>query len=208
MRYTASMANPRKHREAILQSAVRLFRKRGYASTGINEILNASGAPKGSLYHYFPGGKAEIGAAAVRHAGSSVAATLRALSDDAHGAAATPEALLARYFEMVGGWIADSGFRDGSPITTTLLETAADHAGIREAGAEAFKSWSAVIEEMLVLSGVQPGRARRMAYFSMAALEGAIVQAHVFQSKVPISDASAELALLIGQARGAERLAD
>lgn len=201
MRYRDSMTNPRRHKEAILENAVRLFRKQGYASTGINEILTASGAPKGSLYHYFPGGKAEIGAAAVRQAGSNVAATLRELACNGTGDAVTPEAILAHYFEMVAGWIAESGFRDGSPITTTLLETAADHRSIREAGAEAFQSWSLVIEEMLTESGVRPERARRIAYFSMAALEGAIVQSHVFQSRAPIDDAAAELGLLIGQAR-------
>ena len=57
-----------------------LFRRNGYAATGTNEIVAVSGAPKGSLYHYFPAGKAEIAAEAVTYAGGVVEATLKALA--------------------------------------------------------------------------------------------------------------------------------
>ena len=62
-----------KHREPITDAAVRLFRRKGYAATGLNEIVEVSGAPKGSLYHYFPEGKASIAVAAVEEAGRRVA---------------------------------------------------------------------------------------------------------------------------------------
>ncbi len=55
-----------KHRSAIIAAAAKLFRRQGYAATGINEIADAAGAPKGSLYHYFPDGKDQIAEAAVR----------------------------------------------------------------------------------------------------------------------------------------------
>ena len=58
------MARKAKHRQAIVDAAVALFRKQGYAATGLNEIVEASGAPKGSLYYYFPKGKASIAVAA------------------------------------------------------------------------------------------------------------------------------------------------
>ncbi|WP_323745845.1 TetR/AcrR family transcriptional regulator [Alloalcanivorax profundimaris] len=57
-----------KHRDNLIYTAARLFRQQGYAATGINDILREAGAPKGSFYHYFPGGKEELGAAAIRHA--------------------------------------------------------------------------------------------------------------------------------------------
>src|ERR1700759_4433398 len=101
----------------MVESAVWLFRRQGYAATGLAEILAASGAPKGSLYHYFPGGKAEIGAAAVRRAGERVTATLTHLASSSSGAGE----LLARYLVLLAGWMRMSGFRDGCPITTTLL---------------------------------------------------------------------------------------
>ena len=56
-------------RERILDSSGELFRRQGYAGTGIKAILTASDAPYGSLYHFFPGGKEELGAAALRQGG-------------------------------------------------------------------------------------------------------------------------------------------
>ncbi len=44
-----------KHRQPIIRAAVALFRQRGYSATGLNDIVDSSGAPKGSLYHHFPG---------------------------------------------------------------------------------------------------------------------------------------------------------
>jgi TetR/AcrR family transcriptional repressor of lmrAB and yxaGH operons len=64
------MSAAAKHRDAIVQSAVALFRKQGYAGTGLSDILGASGAPKGSLYYYFPNGKISIGVAAIEFAGT------------------------------------------------------------------------------------------------------------------------------------------
>ncbi len=59
------MPNIAKHKDNIVVAAMSLFRRQGYASTGLNQILQESGAPKGSLYHYFPGGKEQLGLAAV-----------------------------------------------------------------------------------------------------------------------------------------------
>jgi TetR/AcrR family transcriptional repressor of lmrAB and yxaGH operons len=69
-----------KHRQPIVNAAVTLFRQQGYAGTGLNDIVDASGAPKGSLYHYFPAGKATIAVAAVEEAGRRVAETMAKLA--------------------------------------------------------------------------------------------------------------------------------
>ena len=75
------MAQLPRHRRAIVETAVRLFRKQGYAATGLNQIVEESGAPKGSLYHYFPDGKLAIAAEAVRLAGETVQRTLTELAE-------------------------------------------------------------------------------------------------------------------------------
>src|SRR5271165_5467878 len=134
------MPMPAQHRQAIVRAAVALFRKQGFAATGLNEILSRSGAPKGSLYHYFPGGKAELGEAAVRQAGATVTRTLSALRDETPGAA---EMILA-YVDLLATWMRKSNWRDGCPITTTLLETAPDLASVAAAGREAFADWARV----------------------------------------------------------------
>ena len=102
------MAAAAKHRDALLAASVRLFRQKGYAGTGLSEILQESGAPKGSLYHYFPGGKVEIGAEAVQLAGKTVTRTLKDLAAKTDG----PGALVSHYLDLLAGWMAASDYRE------------------------------------------------------------------------------------------------
>ena len=180
------------HRTALLESAVRLFRKQGYAATGINEILAASAVPKGSLYHYFPGGKAEVGVEALRLAGAKVTLTLNGLAADGLG----PAGIIERYFKLVGLWMRESDYRDGSPVTTTVLEMAPQDEPIRAAAAEAYRAWAAVLEGAAMAQGMDPGRAGRLARLSMAAMEGALVQCRVARDEAPLLEAAAALAAL------------
>jgi AcrR family transcriptional regulator len=187
---------PPRHRAALVRAASQLFRRQGYGATGLNEVLAASGAPRGSLYHYFPQGKAQIGAEVVEHAGQRTADTLDELAADA----ATPADVLRRYARMVVGWLAESEFRDGSPITTVLLELAPQEPGVTAAGRAAFASWSRVLERGLTGGGVPPERARRLAGLALAALEGSLVRARVEQDGGPVLEAVDQVADLFDAA--------
>ncbi|MCZ4494043.1 MAG: TetR/AcrR family transcriptional regulator [Conexibacter sp.] len=184
------MPTPPKHRDAIVRAASDLFRRQGYAATGLNQIIATSGAPKGSLYHYFPLGKEQIGEEVVRAAGRLVTRTLTEVA----AAQRSPGAVLRRYARMVVGWMEESGFRDGGPITTTLLELAPRVPGVTAAGREAFAAWSAVLAGELTAAGVKPARARRLATLAIAALEGSLVLARVEQDGRPILDAMGAVA--------------
>ena len=187
------MGAPPKHRTAIIEAAARLFRRQGYAATGIHEIADLAGAPKGSLYHYFPHGKDEIGAAAVRYAGAKVADTLRELAD--HTASAAD--LVRRYGGLLKGWMAQSNFRDGCPITTTLLETAPQLEGPTAAGSEAFAAWRGIIAAALVRDGHAAAEARRLSTLVIAALEGALILARVDGDGRAIADVTAALVKML-----------
>lgn len=180
------------HRTALLESAVRLFRKQGYAATGINEILAVSDVPKGSLYHYFPGGKAEVGVEALRLAAAKVTSTLGGLA--AKGL--RPAEIIGRYFALVGVWMRESDYRDGSPITTTVLEMAPQDEPIRAAAAEAYSAWAAVLSDAAVAQGMDPARAGRLARLSLATLEGALVQCRIARDEAPLTETAVELAAL------------
>jgi TetR/AcrR family transcriptional regulator, lmrAB and yxaGH operons repressor len=187
------MSRRPKHREAIVTAALTLFRRQGYAATGLNDIVALSGAPKGSLYHYFPEGKLSIAEAAVRQGGENVTATLRELARSHK----TPAKLVRGYAKLLGKWMAKSRFRDGSAISSTLQETAPDHKKITAAGIEAFASWRVPIIESLEGAGVSKGRAERLATLVVAALEGSLVQARVEQSSNPIKAVAQELEELL-----------
>lgn len=186
-----------KHRNAIVQAAATLFRRGGYAGTGLNDIVARSKAPKGSLYHYFPRGKAQIGEAAVVSAGGLVRKTLERI------AAEQPDAsgLVEEYCRWLGIWMAQSRWRDGCPITTVLLETASEDDPIRTAGRAAFADWASVIADKLEADGVAADRAAELAGFSVSALEGSLIQARVEQSPAPIQAVARLLGLLFAQAR-------
>jgi AcrR family transcriptional regulator len=192
------MSAPPKHRRAIVDAAVTLFRQKGYAATGLSDIVELSGAPKGSLYHYFPDGKASIGEAAVREAGRRIADTVRELA----AKSASAGELIKAHARLLAKWMAQSGYRDGSPMTTVLLESAPADAAVTAAGREAHEHWRRIIAEMLVADGIAPARAERLAILAIAALDGALVQARVEQSGAPILAAAEELDSLL---RGARR---
>ena len=192
------MAMPPQHRQALIRAAVALFRTQGYAATGLSEIIARSGAPKGSLYHYFRGGKAELGEAAVRQAGATVSDTLRHLSDRAPSAAE----MIHAYVDLLASWMRKSHWRDGCPITTVLLETAGDHPRLAACGREAFADWAAVLSAALESEEVESARAQRLARFAISALEGALVQAKVERDAAALLEAGDEL---VGLFRSAGR---
>ncbi len=175
------------HRKAILQTAIKLFREKGYASTGLNEILSESGAPKGSLYHYFPGGKEELGAEAVESAGGVVTQTLKALA--AQSSSATT--FIAAYTDLLSRWMEQSKFKSGCPISTTLLEMAPHSQPISRAGAAAMNDWIGVITGVYQDTKTGPGEARENAVAFIAAIEGALIIARSLNSTEPIKSVAA-----------------
>ena len=161
-----------------------------------------SGAPKGSLYHYFPAGKAEIGETAVRVAGETVRRTLAEID----AGAADAGALIQAYARRLAGWVEQSGWRDGCPITTTLLETATDEPAIRAAGTVAISGWIEVLGEALKRDGVAPDRARALARVAICAIEGALVLARVEQDAGAILTVGEEMAALFAREAGRRRI--
>ena len=184
------------HRDALVHTAVALFRKQGYAATGINQILKDSGAPKGSLYYYFPGGKAQIGAAAVALAATTVQQTLAALA----ATSATPGALIVAYVDLLAGWMRQSDFSDGSPIATILLETAASDDPIRQQGRTAYRAWAEVIAAKAMAGGMAAQPAGRLARFAIAAIEGALIQCRTEHDAQPLLDAAETLSEMFDRA--------
>jgi TetR/AcrR family transcriptional regulator, lmrAB and yxaGH operons repressor len=182
-----------KHRQPIINTAVTLFRRQGYSRTGLNEIVDVSGAPKGSLYHYFPLGKSSIAVAAVTEAGRRVAATLHKLAEECR----TTGELLRRHAELLAGWMRASGFRDGCPITTVLLELSPGDRDVTEAGRTAYRTRVSILAEKLVADGFSRARADTLAVLCTSALQGALIQARVERSGRPLEITAAELAKLL-----------
>lgn len=185
-----------KHRDKIVRSAALLFRRKGYAATGMNDIVTLSGAPKGSVYHYFPGGKEQIAIETIRYASGLVAKTLTELSE-AH---ATPSDMVRAYGKLLCGWLAKSEYQDGCPITTTLLELSATSEPVAAAGREAFTSWRDIYRSKLVASGVPEPRAAALASMAVTSFQGALILTKVEQSSQPVADVVAGITALFDSA--------
>ncbi len=170
------------HKAKLIEAAMRLFRRQGYASTGLAQILAESGAPRGSLYHYFPSGKEALGEAAVELAGRRIHEMLSGHAER-H---ADPRRFLRAYCRTMAGWMAESEFRSGCPIATTLLENAPASPAITEAGRRAIDAWIEEIAGVFVRAGERRAAARRRAELVIAAMEGALILARVRQSEAPI----------------------
>jgi TetR/AcrR family transcriptional repressor of lmrAB and yxaGH operons len=104
--------------------------------------------------------------------------------------------LLRSYGALVAGWMSESGFRDGCPITTVILETAPDKNDIAAAGKAAFASWCEILEDRLIADGVKKDRAKALSRLAIMALEGALILARVETSSRPILLAIDEIASL------------
>ena len=172
------------HKEELVRTAMRLFRRQGYASTGLQQILSESGAPKGSLYYYFPGGKEALGEAAVRMAGGLIAEML----EEHAGKSNSPQQFLKKYCKTMAGWMEESGYRSGCPVATTLLETVPESPTIAKAGAEVLDTWVSIIADVHVEDGMSRREAREKAESIVAAMEGALILSRVRLSKKPILD--------------------
>lgn len=170
-------------RQRIVDASAELFRRQGYSGTGLKAILASSHAPYGSLYHFFPGGKEELGVAALRAAG----VTYRELVEAFYGEGTDVVAATRAFFEGAAVVVEMTNFADACPIATVALEVASSSEPMRQAAAEAFESWLEVLEQRLVGARIPPTRARQVAVELFCAIEGAFLLSRTIRSAEPIT---------------------
>jgi TetR/AcrR family transcriptional repressor of lmrAB and yxaGH operons len=176
-----------------LAAAAKLFRQQGYHGTALHDVLAAGGSPRGSLYFHFPGGKEEIGEAALTLAGEAVRQAI------AH-AAETSESALVFLTRVARGMASDlekSGYQEGCPIATTALETAAQSDVLGAATRGAFQKWENEIRRGLERFGISPDEANSTATTVLSLLEGALLLARTYRSLAPMHRAEQALKLLL-----------
>lgn len=162
-------------RDRMLLSAAQLFRVQGVSGTGLREIVERAEAPRGSLQHYFPGGKEQLVGEALRFAGDFAGRRTRFLLDRLEER--TPGAL---YAALVGEWrdlYVRDGFAEGCPLAAAAADTAGTSVGLRAALAESFQRWQGPLEEALAELGVPAGRAASLATVMIVGLEGSLILA-------------------------------
>jgi TetR/AcrR family transcriptional repressor of lmrAB and yxaGH operons len=180
-------------RDAFISATGRLLRRQGYDATGVNEIVAESGAPKGSLYFHFPGGKEELALAAMLREGGN----LRAAIASVMGSSDDPGEALGRLVDALAHGLESSGFRDGCPIATVTLEAATRSPAVQKAAAAVFDSWIEALEERLLAAGLEDSTARGRAVLALAAIEGALILARARRDLEPLAAVREELVTLV-----------
>lgn len=182
-------------REQILETTCSLMEKQGYHGTGLNEIVKESGAPKGSLYHYFPEGKEQIASEAVLQSGRMTAERIRnGLSGNADAAKAIHAFVL-----NIADHVESSGFSAGGPLTTVAMETATQSERINLACREAYGLLQTAFQEKLVESGYAKTKAAELGVFITAAIEGGIILSRTHHTSDPLRTIAKQLKALLSQ---------
>jgi len=192
------MPRPDRSRAALVDTAAVLFRRQGYAATGVNQILESADVKAGSLYHHFPKGKQELAAAVVDSVGAGIERRLRGFLDSGLPVA-----------DIVEGWIdlMASGLcsdqRDGCPIEPIATESVNASPQVRDASAQAFTGWCSAITDRLRADGWPEQDAEQTALAVIAIIEGALILSRIFGNADALNATKAATRTLLSSASGA-----
>ncbi|MGW4797300.1 TetR/AcrR family transcriptional regulator [Nonomuraea sp. NPDC004297] len=179
-------------RGRLLDAAQELIEAGGYSAAGLNQVIAASGMPRGSLYFHFPGGKEQLVAEALRRAGRELGRAI----DDLAGSAPDAAALVAGVLKLLGDRLEASGWRKGCPVATVALEMAAGNDALQQVCAEVYDSWESPLRERLAADG-RPDAAD-VAATVLALVEGALLLARARRSREPLERVGRKVAALLG----------
>jgi TetR/AcrR family transcriptional repressor of lmrAB and yxaGH operons len=170
-------------RDRMVDAAIAGMRTCGLAGAGINQVVAASGAPKGSLYHYFPGGKLELAREALERFGEQRLKELQtALSGDG-----PPDQKVQRLFKRAAKGLVLEDFRYGCAVAGVTLDLDDDSALLGPVCSALLESWAQALSE--AFGALPPARRRLLARFVITVFEGALVQARAARSTQPMLEA-------------------
>src|SRR5215472_12890286 len=154
-------------RSRMIAAAAELFRQRGYHATTFSDVVRESGAPRGSTYFHFPGGKAELAREAIALAGDE----MEQMVGEAARHADDPGSLVRALGQIMAGRLEHSGYQGGCPIATMVLELAPRDEECSAGFDRVFARWRAALVARLEPLGIAHDRAAVLADLTMSALE-------------------------------------
>jgi len=172
----------RSTRESILTAAAELMRHKGYGAVGMKDIAAASGAPIGSLYHHFRGGKVHIAREALINAGHAYALLIPSIVDAHTDLGDAIDAVFTQAAEDMAG----TGFANMCPVASVAAEVADTVEELRSATADVFQGWIEAGSEYFAARGLDASQARELTLALIGALEGAFVLARTLRSTEPL----------------------
>lgn len=189
------MKSPIDSRARFVETTAALLRRQGYHATGLSQIIKQSGAPKGSLYFHFPGGKETLAAAALEHSGEHMHAIFHQLIEQAPGPA---EAIMA-VTEALADELEASGFVDGCPVATVALEAAAQSPALQMVCSASYARWQDLVEAYFRDHGVDGESAGSLANLVLCSIEGALLLSRAHHDTAPLRRVGHQLGALLSE---------
>ncbi len=176
-------------KERIILKTAELLQRQGYSGTGLKQIIEESGAPRGSLYFHFPGGKEQLAVAAIGYAcDAQVKVIQRAFKQTS-----TAVEALVTLIGTARDQLEESNFSEGCPIATVVLETAATSEPLQRTCCQALETWSELFTQRLVAEGHLAKDAGRRALTVLTMIEGALVLSRAYRSREPLDAVASEM---------------
>ncbi|OAT68056.1 TetR family transcriptional regulator [Mycobacteroides immunogenum] len=188
---------PADTRDRIVAATCELFRRQGMTGTGLKQIAQSAGAPFGSIYHFFPGGKAQLADEAIRASGAMYRDLVMAVFDQ--GGPDLPETIRTAFTTAAGNLMA-TDYADACPIATIALEVASTDETLRRATADVFTDWIEQGTERIAGSGLPHTVRRRLILGFISSLEGAFVLSRALRSPEPLLAAGEAVAVAAARA--------
>jgi TetR/AcrR family transcriptional regulator, lmrAB and yxaGH operons repressor len=170
-------------RSRMIHAASELFRQRGYHATTFSDVVRESGAPRGSTYFHFPGGKQELAREAIARAGDEV----EEMVDEAARHADDPASLIRAMAQILTSRLERSGYQNGCAIATMVLELAPRDEEFSADFDNVFARWRAALVARFEPLGIAPDRAAALADLTISAIEGAAVLSRAARSTEPFN---------------------
>jgi len=183
-------------RDRMLEATASLIRRRGHEASSLSQILEAADAPRGSLYHHFPGGKDQLVLEATR-------ASVDWLTDLLAQALAASADTTVGFRAYVDGAVEElrrSDYGLGCPVASVVLDNPATGSPLAELCREAVETWERMYADHLEAAGLDRERAGALASLMISAVEGAILVARARRTTEPLIVARDELSRLIESA--------
>jgi TetR/AcrR family transcriptional repressor of lmrAB and yxaGH operons len=178
-------------RDRMIEAAIDLLRESGLSGAGINEVVRHSGAPKGSVYHYFPDGKEQLATEALAvHAERVRQFMVRSL-----GRSASPATRVKSLFDAFARRVEEAHFRRSCPAGAVCLDLDPSLDHLRPVLAQMFSQWIELIAGQVDLGDAR--RSRSFAGLVLTAIEGAYIRCRAEQSSRPFREAGTWLSSLV-----------
>jgi TetR/AcrR family transcriptional repressor of lmrAB and yxaGH operons len=187
------MAKRGETRRRLVETTAQLLQRQGLNGTGVLEVLQESGAPRGSLYFHFPGGKEQLTIEAIEYSRAVVSAWLRKSLD----AYREPGAAFVDITERYARRLERSEYTLGCPIAAVALEGTPLSDQLRRASEAALAEWEDLLSGYLEGHGVEPARAQALATAFICSLEGALMVARARRSAEPMRAVGALIPALL-----------